>query len=131
MQGIETKTLFSWWITGIVSLLLSQSGYSQKIVLTGTVKDSLQQSLPYANIIAKPRSSKKNLQFAVSDKDGNYRLVFQKGDSITIHINYLGFKPLNYSFVALKSFNKNFILAQASEKLDEIIIALMQDWLNR
>ena len=74
--------------------------YSQKVTLSGTVKDSLQNSMPYANVIAKPKDVSKNLQFAITDNEGYYKLLLQKGDSITISISYLGYKPIDYEFVA-------------------------------
>ena len=80
--------------------------FSQKITLSGTVKDSLQNPLPYANVIAKPKDVSKNLQFAITDNEGYYKLILQKGDTITISISYLGYEPVDYVFVALKSLKK-------------------------
>lgn len=98
--------------------------YSQKVTLSGTVKDSLQNSMPYANVIAKPKDVSKNLQFAITDNEGYYKLLLQKGDSITISISYLGYKPIDYEFVALKSIKKDFVLQQSSEQLDEVVIEM-------
>ncbi len=58
---------------------------AQKITLSGTVKDSLQVSLPYANVIAKPKDVSKNLQFAITDNEGYYKLLLEKGDTITLN----------------------------------------------
>ncbi len=98
--------------------------YSQKTTLTGFIKDSLQNPLPYTNIIAKPKDVSKNLQFAITDNEGYYRLILQKGDTITISISYLGYQPIDYEFVALKSTQKDFILQQSSEQLDEVVIEM-------
>ena len=80
--------------------------------------------MPYANVIAKPKDVSKNLQFAITDNEGFYKLVLQKGDTITISISYLGYKPVNYNFIALKSAKKDFVLQQSSESLDEIVIEM-------
>ncbi|APZ45815.1 hypothetical protein BW723_05670 [Polaribacter reichenbachii] len=108
----------------IFVLTISCFSYSQKVTLTGFVKDSLQNPLPYANVISKPKDVSKNLQFAITDNEGYYKLILQKGDTITISISYLGYKPLDYEFVALKDTKKDFILQQASEQLDEVIIEM-------
>ncbi|EAQ42676.1 carboxypeptidase-like regulatory domain-containing protein [Polaribacter sp. MED152] len=108
----------------IFVLTISCFSYSQKVTLTGFVKDSLQNPLPYANVISKPKDVSKNLQFAITDNEGYYKLILQKGDTITISISYLGYIPLDYEFVALKDTKKDFILQQASEQLDEVVIEM-------
>lgn len=40
---------------------ISCFSFSQKITLAGYVKDSIQNPLPYANVIAKPKDVSKNL----------------------------------------------------------------------
>jgi len=107
-----------------ILLLYNIAAFSQKKTLSGTVKDSLQNPLPYANVLAKSKDVSKNLQFAITDNEGYYKLSLEKGDTITISISYLGYKPISYDFVALKNTEKNFILQQSSEQLDEIIIEM-------
>ena len=108
----------------LLILSVSTTIFSQKITLNGSVKDSLQVSLPYANVIAKPKDVSKNLQFAITDNEGYYKLLLDKGDSITISISYLGYKPVNFQFIALKSTKKDFILQESSEQLDEVVIEM-------
>ena len=108
------------FIASFLSFTLS----AQKITLSGTVKDSLQNPLPYANVIAKPKDVSKNLQFAITDNEGYYKLLFDKGDSITISIRYLGYKPASYEFTALKDSKKDFVLEESAEQLDEIVIEM-------
>lgn len=108
----------------VLILAISSFSYSQNITLSGSVKDSLQNPMPYANVIAKPKDVSKNLQFAITDNEGYYKLILQKGDTITISISYLGYKPLDYEFVALKSIKKDFVLQQSSEQLEEVIIEM-------
>ncbi|WP_159949555.1 carboxypeptidase-like regulatory domain-containing protein [Polaribacter septentrionalilitoris] len=105
-------------------LLFSITVFSQKVTLSGSVKDSLQNPLPYANVIAKPKDVSKNLQFAITDNEGYYKLILQKGDTITISISYLGYKPTDYQFVATKNIKKDFVLQQSSEQLDEVVIEM-------
>ena len=101
------KLLFIIFIINVISC------FAQKITLSGSVKDSLQNPMPYANVIAKPKDVSKNLQFAITDNEGYYKLFLQKGDTITISISYLGYKPVDYNFIALKSAKKDFVLQQS------------------
>ena len=116
---MKTKTIFYF-----IFFFCSSIIYAQEITLSGFVKDSLQNPMPYANVIAKPKDVSKNLQFAITDNEGYYKLLLGKGDTITISISYLGYKPIDYQFISLKNTNKDFVLQQSSESLDEIIIEM-------
>ena len=115
---MKKKSLF------VLFVGISISFFAQKVTLSGSVKDSIQNPLSYANVIAKPKDVSKNLQFAITDNEGYYKLLLEKGDTITISISYLGYKPVNFQFVALKSSKKDFVLQQSSEQLDEVIIEM-------
>ena len=109
----------------IVILLLNLTSLcAQKVVLKGTVKDSLTNALSYANVIAKPKDVSKNLQFAITDEEGYYKLLFSKGDTVTVSISYLGFKKKVYLFIANENTTKNFVLEASEEQLDEIVIEM-------
>lgn len=97
---------------------------SQTITLKGSVKDSLQNPLTYANVIAKPLDKTKNLKFAITDNDGLYRLELTKNQQYTISISYMGFETVSSRFVATKTTTKNFILKEAKNQLDEVIIEM-------
>jgi len=107
-----------------VVILFNNIVFSQTIKLFGTVKDSLQNPMPYANVIAKPKDISKNLKFVITDNEGYYSLQLQKGDTITINITYLGYKKIVYTFVAQKSVRKDFVLYSSNESLDEIVIEM-------
>jgi hypothetical protein len=47
--------------------------FSQKVTLLGSVKDSLQNSMSYANVITNSKDVSKNLQFAIIDNEGYYK----------------------------------------------------------
>lgn len=109
----------------IVILLLNLTSLcAQKVVLKGTVKDSLTNALSYANVISKPKDVSKNLQFAITDEEGYYKLLFSKGDTVTVSISYLGFKKKVYLFIANENTTKNFVLEASEEQLDEIVIEM-------
>ena len=95
---------------------------AQTVALKGSVKDSLQTPLAYANVIAKPKDITKNLKFAITDDDGLYRLDLIKGNQYTISISYMGYDPVSYQLTATKTITKNFILTEAKNQLEEVVI---------
>jgi hypothetical protein len=104
--------------------LIQGFNYAQQPKLEGIITDGISNPLPYANVIAKPKDLSKNLQFAITDNEGYYKLNLEKGDTLTISISYLGYKPINYEFIALKNTKKDFVLQQSAEQLDEVIIEM-------
>ncbi len=100
------------------------SATAQTITLKGSVKDSLQNSLAYANVIAKPIDVTKNLKFAITDNDGMYKIELTKGKQYTISISYMGYKPTSHQLTAVKTTTKNFILKEAENQLDEVVIEM-------
>ncbi|SFS51797.1 carboxypeptidase-like regulatory domain-containing protein [Lutibacter maritimus] len=97
---------------------------SQTITLKGSVKDSLQNPLSYANVIAKPADLTKNLQFAITDDAGLYKLELNKGEKFVISVSYMGYKTANFELVASENALKNIILKEDSNQLQEVIIEL-------
>lgn len=108
----------------IACFCLSVFSYAQTITLKGSVKDSLQNPLAYTNIIAKPTDTLKNLKFTITDDGGYYKLELTKGDSYTLSVSYLGYKTVNFDFVANEDSQKNLILKEASHQLEEVVIEL-------
>jgi hypothetical protein len=119
---LRIKNIFLFFLFSIFFAI--QAIFSQEITLKGKIKDSLQNPLTYANVIAKPKDVSKNMQFAITDNEGYYKLLFKKGDIITISISYLGYKPVDYQFIAAEDATKDFILIQSEEQLDEIVIEM-------
>ena len=97
---------------------------AQTITLKGSVKDSLQNPLAYTNVIAKPQDAAKNLKFAITDDDGYYKLELTKGDSYSLSVSYLGYKTVNFDFVANENSQKNLVLKDAPNQLKEVVIEM-------
>jgi len=111
-------------ITFIIFVILSTLSFSQTITLKGTVKDSLQNLLTYANVIAKPTDVSKNLQFSITDNDGYYRLELTKNSKYTISVSYMGYKTASFKFEATENTQKNIVLSEAPNQLQEVVIEL-------
>jgi hypothetical protein len=112
-------------IVAIIFLLgYALTSSAQTITLKGIVKDSLQNPLAYANVIAKPKDVTKNIKFAITDDDGLYKIELTKGNQYTISISYMGYDAVSYQFTADKKTIKNFILKEAKNQLNEVIIEM-------
>lgn len=104
-------------------LVFSMFGLNaQTIVIKGTVKDSLQNPLTYANVIAKPQNSTINLSFAITDEQGRYKLELTKNENFTIEASFLGYSKQAFKINSIESATKDFILKQASQQLNEVVI---------
>ena len=68
-------------------LFFSINSFSQTLI--GTVKDSLNNPLPNANVIAKPLVDNQGLKFAIADHLGRYKLVLENGVPYEIKVSYL------------------------------------------
>ncbi|APG66068.1 hypothetical protein LPB136_12115 [Tenacibaculum todarodis] len=108
----------------VIALIFSLFTNAQNIKLKGSVKDSLQNPLSFANVIAKPKDVNQNLSFAITDEEGNYALTLKKDNSYTISISFMGYEPLNQTITPTKNTTKNFILKEAKNQLDEVVIEL-------
>lgn len=95
---------------------------AQTIVFEGVVKDSLQNSLAYANVLAKPKDVTKNMSFAITDEQGRYRLELTKDNAYNISISYLGYEKIDFEIVPTKNIIKNFFLKEAKNQLNEVVI---------
>ncbi len=108
----------------VFCVFISTWAFSQSIEIKGVVKDSLQNALAYVNVIAKPIDTAKNLKFAITDDDGNYRIELIKNEAYIISVSYLGYKTASFKFTATKNIIKNFKLSEAPNQLKEITIEL-------
>ncbi len=97
---------------------------AQTITLKGSVKDSLQNPLSYANVIAKPLDVSKNMQFAITGDNGLYKLELQKNEKYTISVSFMGFNTYSFEFESKESSVKNIVLKEASNQLKEVVIEL-------
>ncbi|NND15842.1 MAG: TonB-dependent receptor [Eudoraea sp.] len=75
-------------------LLLATNLAFAQVNLTGTVKDSLNQPLALANIIAIDQESKTLKAFGISDDQGNFSLDLGRNATYEIQISYVGMNTL-------------------------------------
>ena len=102
--------------------LFSLYSFSQTHLLTGVVTDSLKVPLPYANVLAKPDSTNINMAFAITDEKGRYKLELKTNLSYAISVSYLGFKSFEFKTKLIHNLEKNIVLKEAANALDEVIL---------
>jgi hypothetical protein len=56
--------------------------YGQQIKVRGKVTDTLNNPLPYANILAIPKSDDQEVKFAITEDDGSYKLGLLKNPKL-------------------------------------------------
>jgi len=95
--------------------------YSQKITIKGSVKDSLNTPLEYANVLAEPVKDFQ-MEFAITEKNGSFSLDLVKTQDYFLRVSYLGYKTKALKINASKDTIINFILMQDDNLLDEIKI---------
>jgi len=110
--GIFIYFLFTITVTG------------QTISLRGIVKDSLENSLPYVSILAKPKISTQSMKFAISDDIGRYKLELVKNVVYTVTTSHLGYKIVEFEFVSSTNSQKDILLFEEINQLNEVIIEL-------
>lgn len=103
-------------------LVLSTSLWSQQIELRGVINDSLQQPLPFTNIIATPFADEGSITFAISDELGRYKLDLVRDITYKLEITHLGFSKGMDTITILKNTTRNFTLHESMESLEEVII---------
>lgn len=91
--------------------------------LTGQVKDSLNNPLANANIIAEPIDSLKQLKFAITGEDGQYELKLSN-TSYTVTGSYMGFEPYKFDIEPLGAIRRDIILKPKAEGLGEVLIKM-------
>ncbi|RUA28262.1 MAG: carboxypeptidase-like regulatory domain-containing protein [Bacteroidetes bacterium] len=113
--------LFKFYIT-ILILLLSRVCFSQSYSLNGVVTDSLQNPLPFTNVLAKPTNPEVEMAFSIADEEGRYKLILEKGQEYLVSIRFLGYRPYNFKVKLTENSKKNIQLKPSNNELDEVIV---------
>ena len=103
-------------------LWLTPRMFAQEVVVQGQVTDSLQQALPYANIMAETGQQKAPV-FTMTDENGKYKLHLLKKYTYQVSVLYMGYQSVRFQVDSLSDgFIKNIVLKPTKNQLDEVII---------
>jgi hypothetical protein len=104
-------------ITVLVYIILATNVFSQKTIVTGTVKDiTTNEPLPFVNILLKNTKTS-----TVSDIDGNFRIETNH-EADTIVINCFGYSPMQ---VPITKKREQYFIAEmvpTDISLDEVVV---------
>jgi hypothetical protein len=120
IRGRNSLVKFILFIFGIA---LSFQLHPQQIIVLGKITDSLQNPLPYANILAMPKANDQEVKFAITKNNGSYKLGLVNNQTYELTISYLGYKPHTLTITTTdQNLTKNFILKENPDQLDEVLI---------
>jgi hypothetical protein len=112
----------------IICILFTSTNFisicnAQQIQVSGKITDSLQNPLPYANILAMPKANDQEVKFAITKNNGSYKLGLVNNQTYELTISYLGYKPHTLTITTTdQNLTKNFILKENPDQLDEVLI---------
>lgn len=108
-QIIEDTVVFKWTWVAMLGLLMSFQSMAQKVELSGTITDSLQQPVIGANV----------LLFSAVDSSFQAGTTTDPSGQFTIETK-AGFYQLQVSFIGYKNFSKQLTLRNEKVKMDNI-----------
>ena len=107
----------------VLLFLVGFSSYGQQVIVSGKVMDSLQNPLAYANVLAMPESEEEAVRFAVTEKNGSYKLGLSKNQSYTLTVSFLGYTTYETRIETTdKSITKKFVLQESTEQLGTVVL---------
>lgn len=122
-MGKGIRNYFVVFINCLIFLLSGNFAYSQSII-SGTVKDTLQNPIPHINVILKIQNQDGIIAFATTQENGYYELTTDRIGDMELTFSSLSFKETTIPFSLEKNTNKIFdmVLKEETFALDEVII---------
>ena len=108
--------------TLLITLLLFNSIVYSQVRFEGTITDSMGNTIMGANVIAIEKETKILDGFGISSDTGFYRVSLKKNTDYQIKISFIGFQQIEIDLNLSEDFEKNFILEEQAEALDEVEI---------
>ena len=105
----------------LIVILFNSVVYSQ-VRFEGVVTDSMGNTIMGANVIAIEKESKILDGFGISSDTGFYRVSLKKNTDYQIKVSFIGFQPVEFELNISEAFEKNIILEEQAEALDEVEI---------
>ena len=105
----------------LIILLFNSVVYSQ-VRFEGVITDSMGNTIMGANVIAVEKDTQVLDGFGISNDTGFYRISLKKNTNYNIKVSFIGFKQVEFDLNISEVFEKNIILHQQAEALDEVEI---------
>jgi len=105
----------------MVLLLMVTSVNAQKIIISGTVKDSLQNPLDIANVVAINNADQALEGFGITDPNGFYKINVKANSKYVLKVSYLGFQTRELAITTTESdIEIDVTLLEQTENLEEV-----------
>lgn len=105
----------------VVLFLVSFFAVAQQITLTGIVKDSLNNPLDMANVVAINDVTKGLDGFGITDEKGRYRINVNAKTTYALKVSYIGYQPKELKITTTENdASYDIVLKEQTEELDEV-----------
>ncbi len=94
--------------------------FAQNIDFEGTITDEIGNPIMGANIVAVEKETQILDGFGISNESGFYRLTLKKETNYDVKISFIGLKEISFVFNEENNIEKNFVLEEQAESLDEV-----------
>ena len=94
----------------------------QNAVVSGVVKDSIDNPLPFANILARPQAENNSMSYAIADERGRYILNLQTNTAYEVSVSFMGYQKQLHLIKIEQSTIRDFVLKPDNNELYEIVI---------
>ena len=105
----------------LIVIFFNCAVYSQ-VRFEGVITDSMGNTIMGANVIAIEKESKILDGFGISSDTGFYRVSLKKNTDYQIKVSFIGFQQVEFDLNISEAFEKNIILEEQAEALDEVEI---------
>jgi len=102
-------------------LLCVTAATAQKVTISGIVRDSLQNPLDIANVVAVNQADQALDGFGITSPEGRYKVSVKRNSSYILKISYLGFETKEIAITTTdQDVVRDIILLPKAESLDEV-----------
>jgi len=104
-------------------LVFSLSGFSQNILVTGTVKDEKDTAIEFANVIAQNLTDPSIQIGTISNENGDFEIKLPAIGNYKIQVSFIGYKEWTTTKDLIASTNIGVInLALSANELEEVVV---------
>ncbi|MCV6629502.1 MAG: TonB-dependent receptor [Flavobacteriaceae bacterium] len=95
---------------------------AQTVLFSGRVVDSLQNPISNVNVLALPTIKTDEIQFAITNKMGQFKLRLLKEKQYTLQVSCLGYTAYSENISLAKDLSKTIFLKATVTQLDEVVL---------
>ena len=105
----------------VLFFLVSTTSLAQNVTITGTVKDSLQNPLDVANVVAVNQANQALDGFGITNPDGFFKINVKANTAYVLKVSYLGFQTKELAITtATKDLRVDVTLMEQTQNLEEV-----------